>query len=213
MAYEQPRVPIWREGNKLTDYIKELVRFLRSFTVAAWQADKLKDDQIKELQQSMNDGVSEDRLNELIKAQLASAERTIIDKAFPVGRIVEFGSDVDPNTLYNWQKWEQIKDRFLIGAGGSYALGSTGGEATHKLTDNELPQIKGSIALRGASSTYSSVIVSSGVFSNATEDNPSSTMKLDGSGKLTRLNMSFGGDESHNNMPPYLAVNMWKRTA
>ena len=47
MAYEQPRVPIWREGNKLTDYIKELVRFLRSFTVAAWKADKLKDDEIK----------------------------------------------------------------------------------------------------------------------------------------------------------------------
>lgn len=47
MAYEQPRVPIWREGNKLTDYIKELVRFLRSFTAAAWQADKLKDDEIK----------------------------------------------------------------------------------------------------------------------------------------------------------------------
>lgn len=49
MAYEQPRVPIWREGNKLTDYIKELVRFLRSFTVAAWQADKLKDDEIKSI--------------------------------------------------------------------------------------------------------------------------------------------------------------------
>lgn len=47
MAYEQPRVPIWRENNKLTDYIKELVRFLRSFTVAAWRADKLKDDEIK----------------------------------------------------------------------------------------------------------------------------------------------------------------------
>lgn len=47
MAYEQPRVPIWREGNKLTDYIKELVRFLRSFTVAAWNADRLKDDEIK----------------------------------------------------------------------------------------------------------------------------------------------------------------------
>ena len=47
MAYEQPRVPIWREGNKLTDYIKELVRFLRSFTVAAWNADRIKDDEIK----------------------------------------------------------------------------------------------------------------------------------------------------------------------
>lgn len=47
MAYEQPRVPIWREGNKLVDFIKELVRFLRSFTAAAWQADKNKDDEIR----------------------------------------------------------------------------------------------------------------------------------------------------------------------
>lgn len=47
MAYEQPRVPIWREGSKLTDYIKELVRFLRAFAVAAWKADQLKDDEIK----------------------------------------------------------------------------------------------------------------------------------------------------------------------
>ena len=46
MAYEQPRVPIWRE-EKLTDYIRELVRFLRGCTVAAWQSEKLKDDEIK----------------------------------------------------------------------------------------------------------------------------------------------------------------------
>lgn len=54
MAYEQPRVPIWREGNKLTDYIKELVRFLRSFTVAAWNADRLKDDEIKAIKARLN---------------------------------------------------------------------------------------------------------------------------------------------------------------
>lgn len=54
MAYEQPRVPIWREGNRLTDYIKELVRFLRSFTVAAWNADRLKDDEIKAIKARLN---------------------------------------------------------------------------------------------------------------------------------------------------------------
>lgn len=50
MAYEQPRVPIWRE-DKLTDYIKELVRFLRGFTTAAWNADRLKDEEIKALKE------------------------------------------------------------------------------------------------------------------------------------------------------------------
>lgn len=131
---------------------------------------------------------------------------------YPVGSIYMSINETSPASLFGGT-WEQLQDRFLLGAGNSYALGSTGGEATHKLTDNELPQIKGSIAMRGADSTYSSVIGSSGVFSNATEDNPSSTMKLDGSGKLTRLNMSFGGDQPHNNMPPYLAVNMWKRVS
>lgn len=46
MAYEQPRVPLWRE-EKLTDYIKDLTRFLKSFSVAAWNADRIKDEEIK----------------------------------------------------------------------------------------------------------------------------------------------------------------------
>lgn len=207
MAYEQPRVPIWREGNKLTDYIKELVRFLRSFTVAAWQADKLKDDQIKALQQSANGGVSEDRLNELIKAQLESAERTIIDKAFPVGRIVEFETDVNPNTLYNWQKWEQIKNRFLIGAGGSYALGSTGGEVNHTLTVNEIPSHAHSERLVG--STQNGETGSD----NATGLNADIVWKTTMVVNSSYETLNTGGGAAHNNMPPYLAVNMWKRTA
>lgn len=210
MAYEQPRVPIWRE-EKLTDYIKELVRFLRSFTVAAWNADRLKDDQIKALQQSANGGVSEDRLNELIKAQLASAERTIIDKAFPVGKIVEFESDVDPNTLYNWQKWEQIKDRFLIGAGGSYALGGTGGEATHTLTFDEMPNhqhnLPGHVYQWG--NDAGNVNIANAVAQSG-ESSGNRLFTYQGEWNYTEF---AGESQPHNNMPPYFAVNMWKRTA
>lgn len=53
MAYEQPRVPILRDGTKLTDYIKELVRFLRSNAQAAWNSDRLKDDKIKEIEERL----------------------------------------------------------------------------------------------------------------------------------------------------------------
>ena len=204
MAYEQPRVPIWREGNKLTDYIKELVRFLRSFTVAAWNADRLKDDQIKELQQSMNGGVSEERLNELIKAQLESAERTIIDKAFPVGRIVEFAADVDPNTLYGWQKWEQLKDRFLIGAGGSYTLGATGGEATHTLTVDEMPN---HYHLTYVDANFCAVSTGDTNLWKQALVNATNHDTVDG-----YYDLPAGGSQPHNNVPPYLAVNMWKRT-
>lgn len=50
MAYEQPRVPILRDGEKLTDFVKEIVRFLRAHTQAAWNADRLKDEKLKELE-------------------------------------------------------------------------------------------------------------------------------------------------------------------
>lgn len=53
MAYEQPRVPIWREGDRLAEYIKELVRFLRAFSVAAWNADRLKDEEIKAIKERL----------------------------------------------------------------------------------------------------------------------------------------------------------------
>ena len=33
-----------------------------------------------------------------------------------------------------------LRDKFLVGAGNSYGLGDTGGEATHKLTVDELPK-------------------------------------------------------------------------
>ena len=53
MAYEQPRVPIHRDGTNLMEYIKELVRFLRGFTQAAWNADRLKDDKIKAIEERL----------------------------------------------------------------------------------------------------------------------------------------------------------------
>ena len=49
MAYEQPRVPIWR-GEALSEYIRTLVRFLRGFTTDAWNADRRKDEEIRALE-------------------------------------------------------------------------------------------------------------------------------------------------------------------
>lgn len=35
--------------------------------------------------------------------------------------------------------WEQIKDTFILAVGDTYAIGSSGGEASHTLTVNEMP--------------------------------------------------------------------------
>lgn len=63
----------------------------------------------------------------------------VINLAYPVGSLYFNVGNVAPGTLFPGTTWEQIKDKFLLCSGDSYALGATGGDATHVLTSNEMP--------------------------------------------------------------------------
>lgn len=65
-------------------------------------------------------------------------EQTLIDKIYPVGSIYMSVNNVSPSVFLGG-KWTQIQNTFLLAAGSSYAAGSTGGESTHVLTENEMP--------------------------------------------------------------------------
>ena len=65
----------------------------------------------------------------------------IVNLIYPVGSIYLSVNSANPQTLFGGT-WEQLKDRFLLGAGDGYSAGSVGGEATHKLTTNEMPSHK-----------------------------------------------------------------------
>lgn len=124
----------------------------------------------------------------------------LIDLIYPVGSIYMSMNKNSPATFLGGT-WERIKDRFLLSASDTYEAGTTGGEATHKLTTDELPSHKHDVRLGwndNASHGMFATWVNSGT--NATVD----------AGATTN---ATGGDKSHNNMPPYLAVFMWKRTA
>lgn len=145
---------------------------------------------------------------------------------YPVGSIYLSVNDTNPSTFIGGT-WERIKDRFLLGAGDSYAAGSTGGEASHKLSVNEMPSHSHS------ASTNSTGNHSHYVGLKSTEDEAPG-FGLYGNGGFTgrcyvsggqmwsstngshshsvTVN-STGGGAAHNNMPPYLAVYMWVRTA
>lgn len=126
--------------------------------------------------------------------------RTPVDLIYPVGSIYMSVNATDPSALFGGT-WEQIKDRFLLSAGDSHAAGSTGGEETHTLTAAELPDHTHSFKYTGQSAT-------TGV--NAIRLNQAAS---------NQHNAYSGGQSSnckgqeHNNMPPYLAVYIWKRTA
>lgn len=54
MAYRQPKVPQMREGDSAQDYARELMLFLRDFCMAAWNADRRKDEEISALRRRLD---------------------------------------------------------------------------------------------------------------------------------------------------------------
>ena len=118
------------------------------------------------------------------------------DLVYPVGAIYLSTSSTSPQALFGGS-WEQIQGRFLLCAGGGYAAGSTGGEASHTLTVDEMPP-------------HTHYVYGSG-FSPGAGLTASVDASSDASSPLAAS--SAGGGSAHNNMPPYLAVYAWKRTA
>lgn len=135
---------------------------------------------------------------------------------YPVGSIYMSVNDTNPHNLFGGT-WEQIQDRFLLGAGNSYKAGSTGGETTHTLTQREMPKHWHSLRLgvsgysgwpeMSVPNDWSATLPSSQSVAPGTIQNVTDVYNPLGSTSTT------GDDQPHNNMPPYLAVYIWQRTA
>lgn len=138
-------------------------------------------------------------------------KRLCVLSAHPVGEIyMTLDNDFDPNILWGGS-WEKIEDRFLVGAGHTYALESTGGEATHTLNLNEMPSHTHMTDIHFSWNNSSKNTVAGA----ATQTNGYLHVDDNSSNVGYRYNTSDskGGNQPHNNLPPYLAVNIWKRTA
>ena len=124
------------------------------------------------------------------------ASDSILNMTYPVGSIYISVNNTSPAVLFGGT-WEQIQNRFLLSAGSSYSAGATGGEATHTLTIDEMPKH------RHSSKGWAAVTDYSGDY-----------YTLGAQGQSDNYTTNYtGGSQPHNNMPPYLVVYMWKRTA
>lgn len=149
----------------------------------------------------------------------------VLDIVYPIGSIYLSISDTDPKVLFGGV-WEQITGRFLLGAGSpkqngyngfgviqeeelkwNFQNNTTGGEYSHKLNTNEMP----SHNHLSSNSSLLSVADTSGI--SITGVDMSSNGWWHESLKNAVVSQSQGGSQSHNNMPPYLVVNMWKRVS
>lgn len=141
---------------------------------------------------------------------------------YPVGAIFQSTSNTSPASLFGGS-WERLYDRFLVGAGGTYGVGNTGGEASHILAAWEMPTHDHGFA-------NNSFTIGNG----ATGWEGDTNVVIGGhedyiacwkTGPLGRPHSMFisqiehnhtlysGNGGAHNNLPPYYAVNIWRRTA
>lgn len=123
-----------------------------------------------------------------------------LQKHYPVGSIYMSVLQTDPATLFGFGTWERIQDRFLLAAGSQYSAGETGGEAEHSLTIEEMPSHNHKNTYPATSTTVGAGEATGYMWNTAGDD------------WGIQSDTETGGGKAHNNMPPYLAVYMWKRT-
>ena len=143
--------------------------------------------------------------NLIVKGSLTADSVITQKKNEPIGSIImgtgdNFATQTAVQAIYNGT-WEQIKDVFLLAAGDNYIAGSTGGEATHTLTVDEMPKHSHNLPVdkqygEATTTERDRINLTSGIaYNNGYASNDT------------------GANQPHNNMPPYLTVYMWRRIA
>lgn len=143
----------------------------------------------------------------------------VLDNVYPVGSIYMNVNSTNPGTLFGGT-WEQIQGRFLLGMSSSYPAGSQGGEAEHTLTTSEIPFHNHAIGQEG----NTSMVLPTNVAIDDSSHSQYVTTLEGGNSGWYKSSVAWGGaivtrnqtspyDQPHNNMPPYLSVYIWKRTA
>lgn len=142
-----------------------------------------------------------------VGAPRAWSDAVPLSSIYPVGSVYLSFAETSPADIFGGT-WERIKDRFLLAAGDSYAAGTTGGESKHKLSESEMPSHTHGINFPTPNGDAWGFGIGGGwggwsVAGNYENNNTYGRQS----------NQYTGGDGAHNNMPPYLTVYIWKRTA
>lgn len=119
--------------------------------------------------------------------------------AYPVGAYYIAHNDTSPAELFGGT-WHRIESRFLWACPSTSTIGLTAGEMTHTLTIDEMP-------------SHYHYIDNTGLAWFNAQGSGSNQMWFNASGYAQSWSQYAGGSAAHNNMPPYVNVAIWRRTA
>ena len=109
-------------------------------------------------------------------------------------------SNFDPAVEWPGTAWQKLEGVFILAASSGHPVGESGGEETHTLSVDEMPDHRhNAVSTSGNSagvSLYPFQMVTS-VYSTVD----------------TNVILPTGGNQPHNNMPPYISRIYWERIA
>ncbi len=169
--------------------------------------------------------------NQIINIETPT-NQNIVDLIYPIGSIYLTLNQTNPTILFGGE-WEQIKDKFLIGAGDSHNLGNNYGSNTknlshthavqdHTLTISEMPAHGHNVTDNNRGFWLATGTTQGDTGGRIYQDLPISAYGLDDSHTLKAQNTGGGGAHNHGDTtsqlsstfditPASIAVYIWKR--
>ena len=130
-------------------------------------------------------------------------KRDLLEKVYPIGTYYWSSNNKSPSEIFGGS-WTKINGRFLFASDSNHYVGETGGEERVTLKINEIPSHSHNYDRFHYDNAHIGFVPGSAVYyPYVTKDND-----------YYRSNSTTGtgGGCSHNNMPPFLTANCWKRT-
>ena len=160
----------------------------------------------------------------LINGKLDKAD--LLDLVYPVGAIYMSVNSTNPSILFGGT-WSRLEDRFLLAAGNTFPNGSTGGSkdavvVSHNHTQNPhnhtppadfmyFLAANGNIMVNGWNRNWPAT-GGSAYFVYTDQTGADSINEYRNTSSVQPSISSSGVSGTDRNMPPYIAVYMWKRT-
>lgn len=208
---ETPTPQTFEDGSSKNVYIQKVATFGNSTRTYPWASFK----RIMTNQQIEQQTLSDD--NSVLK-RLEKLENRVT-KTIPIGLVAIWGKPANVPIPEGWREYEPLRGKMPIGHHTSDAdfgsIGAEGGEKTHTLTSSEMPShrhsYEDSIAIADMSAGEAEWFKNRG---NNIDGYTHTGQNLPGSADnnnymrfwKNRTSSATGGDQPHNNMPPYRVI-------
>lgn len=153
---------------------------------------------------------SKAEVDKLLEECKEAAKKAALLAAHPVGKPWVSNDPTSPASIVGGT-WEKIKDKFILAAGDTYAAGSTGGSANH---NHSIGDMFASLYYMGNYADYH--------FSGNAEWSPNykntfpggmSETETSGTTHYNGVTVYGSPTKEAGNLPPYVAMYVWKRIA